>query len=222
MKRYAIIVAGGKGTRMGNDIPKQFIEIAGKPILAHTIENFYRFDPNIDLIIVLPQNQQEYWKRLCAVHRITIPHLVVKGGETRFHSVLNGLSLIPDEGIVAIHDGVRPLTAHRVIENCFHVAEEKGGAIPVLPLTDSLRQIFPDKSSKAVDRTAFVAVQTPQTFRVEEIKKAYKLPYNAAFPDDASVYEAAGYIPELVEGNRENLKITLPVDLAIAEIGLKE
>ena len=104
MKRYAIIVAGGKGTRMGNDIPKQFIEIAGKPILAHTIENFYRFDPNIDLIIVLPQNQQEYWKRLCAVHRITIPHLVVKGGETRCHSVLNGLSLIPDEGIVAIHD----------------------------------------------------------------------------------------------------------------------
>ena len=234
MKRYAIIVAGGKGTRMGNDIPKQFIEIAGKPILAHTIENFYRFDPNIDLIIVLPQNQQEYWKRLCAVHRITIPHLVVKGGETRFHSVLNGLSLIPDEGIVAIHDGVRPLTAHRVIENCFHVAEEKGGAIPVLPLTDSLRQIFPDKSSKAVDRTAFVAVQTPQTSRVEEIKKAYrtlsrkyhpdayKLPYNDTFTDDASVYEAAGYIPELVEGNRENLKITLPVDLAIAEIGLKE
>ena len=152
----------------------------------------------------------------------TIPHLVVKGGETRFHSVLNGLSLIPDEGIVAIHDGVRPLTAHRVIENCFHVAEEKGGAIPVLPLTDSLRQIFPDKSSKAVDRTAFVAVQTPQTFRVEEIKKAYKLPYNDTFTDDASVYEAAGYIPELVEGNRENLKITLPVDLAIAEIRLKE
>ena len=185
MKRYAIIVAGGKGTRMRNDIPKQFIEIAGKPILAHTIENFYRFDPNIDLIIVLPQNQQEYWKRLCTVHRITIPHLVVKGGETRFHSVLNGLSLIPDEGIVAIHDGVRPLTAHRVIENCFHVAEEKGGAIPVLPLTDSLRQIFPDKSSKAVDRTAFVAVQTPQTFRVEEIKKAYKLPYNDTFTDDA-------------------------------------
>ena len=108
------------------------------------------------------------------------------------------------------------------IENCFHVAEEKGGAIPVLPLTDSLRQIFPDKSSKAVDRTAFVAVQTPQTFRVEEIKKAYKLPYNDTFTDDASVYEAAGYIPELVEGNRENLKITLPVDLAIAEIGLKE
>ena len=102
------------------------------------------------------------------------------------------------------------------------VAEEKGGAIPVLPLTDSLRQIFPDKSSKAVDRTAFVAVQTPQTFRVEEIKKAYKLPYNDTFTDDASVYEAAGYIPELVEGNRENLKITLPVDLAIAEIGLKE
>ena len=182
MKRYAIIVAGGKGTRMGNDIPKQFIEIAGKPILAHTIENFYRFDPNIDLIIVLPQNQQEYWKRLCSIHRITIPHLVVKGGETRFHSVLNGLS----------------------------------------PLTDSLRQIFPDKSSKAVNRTAFVAVQTPQTFRVEEIKKAYKLPYNDTFTDDASVYEAAGYIPELVEGNRENLKITLPVDLAIAEIGLKE
>ena len=150
-----IIVAGGKGTRMGNDIPKQFIEIAGKPILAHTIENFYRFDPNIDLIIVLPQNQQEYWKTAMPRFTESHPHPVVKG-EKYVSSGSNGLSLYPDEGIVAIHDGVRPPTAHRVIENCFHVAEEKGGAIPVLPLTDSLRQIFPDKSSKAVDRTAFV------------------------------------------------------------------
>ena len=220
--KYVLIVAGGKGLRMGCELPKQFLPIGGKPVLMRTIEAFYAYNPEIRIILVLPRNQQSYWNELCRKHDFSIPHHIADGGETRFHSVLNGLSLIPDEGIVAIHDGVRPLTAHRVIENCFHVAEEKGGAIPVLPLTDSLRQIFPDKSSKAVDRTAFVAVQTPQTFRVEEIKKAYKLPYNDTFTDDASVYEAAGYIPELVEGNRENLKITLPVDLAIAEIGLKE
>ena len=220
--KYVLIVAGGKGLRMGCELPKQFLPIGGKPVLMRTIEAFYAYNPEIRIILVLPRNQQSYWNELCRKHDFSIPHHIANGGETRFHSVLNGLSLIPDEGIVAIHDGVRPLTAHRVIENCFHVAEEKGGAIPVLPLTDSLRQIFPDKSSKAVDRTAFVAVQTPQTFRVEEIKKAYKLPYNDTFTDDASVYEAAGYIPELVEGNRENLKITLPVDLAIAEIRLKE
>ena len=220
--KYVLIVAGGKGLRMGCELPKQFLPIGGKPVLMRTIEAFYAYNPEIRIILVLPRNQQSYWNELCRKHDFSIPHHIADGGETRFHSVLNGLSLIPDEGIVALHDGVRPLTAHRVIENCFHVAEEKGGAIPVLPLTDSLRQIFPDKSSKAVDRTAFVAVQTPQTFRVEEIKKAYKLPYNDTFTDDASVYEAAGYIPELVEGNRENLKITLPVDLAIAEIGLKE
>lgn len=218
MKRYAIIVAGGKGTRMGSELPKQFLTLAGKPILAHTLDNFYRFDPSMELVVVLPDSQQEYWKQLCLQYHIAIPHHIASGGETRFHSVRNGLALLPDEGVVAIHDGVRPLVAHSVIERCFEVAREQGGAIPTLPLTDSLRQILPDGSSRAEERSRFVTVQTPQTFRCCEIKRAYELPYRDSFTDDASVYEAAGYTPRLVEGNRENLKITHPIDLALAEI----
>lgn len=218
MKRYAIIVAGGKGTRMGSELPKQFLTLAGKPILAHTLDSFYRFDPTIELVVVLPASQQEYWKQLCADYRIDIPHRIASGGETRFHSVRNGLALLPDEGLVAIHDGVRPLVAHAVIEACFQTAQTYGGAIPTLPLTDSLRQILPEGNSRAEDRSRFVTVQTPQTFRCREIKQAYDQPYRATFTDDASVYEAAGYTPHLVQGNRENLKITLPIDLALAEI----
>lgn len=222
MKRYAIIVAGGKGTRMGSDVPKQFMAIAGKPILAHTIEKFHRFDSSMELIVVLPAEQQTYWKQLCADYGITVPHHIANGGETRFHSVRNGLSLITSDGLVAIHDGVRPLVSTSVIETCFQVAEEKGGAIPVMPLVDSLRQIEPGGNSRAVDRSRFVTVQTPQTFRVELLKRAYTQPYDPTFTDDASVYEAAGYTPSLVDGNRENLKITLPMDLALAEILLKQ
>lgn len=218
MKRYAIIVAGGRGTRMGSELPKQFLRLAGKPILAHTLDNFYRFDPTIELVVVLPASQQAYWKALCQEFHIDIPHRIASGGETRFHSVHNGLALLPDEGLVAIHDGVRPLVAHTVIERCFAAAQQYGGAIPALPLTDSLRQLGPDGSSLAVDRSRFVTVQTPQTFRCREIKEAYDQPYRETFTDDASVYEAAGYAPRLVEGNRENLKITLPIDLALAEI----
>lgn len=218
MKRYAIIVAGGKGTRMGSELPKQFLTLAGKPILAHTLDSFYRFDPTIELVVVLPASQQEYWKQLCADYHIDIPHRIASGGETRFHSVRNGLALLPDEGLVAIHDGVRPLVAHAVIEACFQAAQTYGGAIPTLPLTDSLRQILPEGNSRAEDRSRFVTVQTPQTFRCREIKQAYDQPYRATFTDDASVYEAAGYTPHLVQGNRENLKITLPIDLALAEI----
>lgn len=218
MKRYAIIVAGGKGTRMGSELPKQFLPVAGKPVLAHTLENFYRFDPSMELVVVLPAEQQAYWRQLCAECHIAVPHRIAAGGETRFHSVRNGLSLLPDDGLVAIHDGVRPLVAHEVIGRCFSTAEACGGAIPALPLTDSLRQILSDDASRAVDRSRFVAVQTPQTFRCNEIKRAYEQPYQPTFTDDASVYESAGFAPRLVEGNRENLKITLPVDLALAEI----
>ena len=217
MKRYAIIVAGGKGTRMGNDIPKQFIEIAGKPILAHTIENFYRFDPNIDLIIVLPQNQQEYWKRLCSIHRITIPHLVVKGGETRFHSVKNGLECINSEkeALVAVHDGVRPFVAQEVISECFSVAFEKEAVIPVVDVVETVRQVA-DESSKTVDRNLYKLVQTPQVFHLQLLKKAYSQPYTPLFTDDASVVEALGKEVFLVKGNRENIKITTPFDIKVA------
>ena len=201
---------------------KTILAIAGKPILAHTIEKFHRFDSSMELIVVLPAEQQTYWKQLCADYGITVPHHIANGGETRFHSVRNGLSLITSDGLVAIHDGVRPLVSTSVIETCFQVAEEKGGAIPVMPLVDSLRQIEPGGNSRAVDRSRFVTVQTPQTFRVELLKRAYTQPYDPTFTDDASVYEAAGYTPSLVDGNRENLKITLPMDLALAEILLKQ
>ncbi len=221
MKRYAIIVAGGKGLRMGLDTPKQFLEVAGRPVLAHTLACFHRFDPEMDLILVLPAEQQAYWQELCQRYGIDIPHRIATGGETRFHSVRNGLTLVDEDGLVAIHDGVRPLVAPEVIAKCFRTAEEKGGAIPTLPSTDSLRQFRPDGSSHAVNRAEFVTVQTPQTFRVDKIKRAYQQPYLDSFTDDASVYEAAGYAPSLVEGNRENLKITLPADLLLAEILLK-
>ncbi len=218
MKRYAIIVAGGKGLRMGHDTPKQFLVVAGRPVLAHTLACFHRFDPEMDIILVLPAEQQAYWQELCQRYNISIPHRIASGGETRFHSVRNGLSLVDTDGIVAIHDGVRPLVSPEVIAQCFATAEEKGGAIPTLPSTDSLRQLLPDGTSQAVNRAEFVAVQTPQTFQVKEIKLAYEQPYRDTFTDDASVYEAAGYSPMLVEGNRENLKITLPADLLLAEI----
>ena len=214
MKRYAIIVAGGKGTRMGNDIPKQFIEIAGKPILAHTIENFYRFDPNIDLIIVLPQNQQEYWKRLCAVHRITIPHLVVKGGETRFHSVKNGLALVEAPGLVGVHDGVRPFVSLEVIRRCYELAEQHKAVIPVVDVVETLRHLT-DAGSETVSRTEYKLVQTPQGFEVELLKQAYGQEFTPFFTDDASVVEAMGVPVYLAEGNRENIKITTPFDLKI-------
>ncbi len=221
MKQYAIIVAGGKGLRMGYDTPKQFLEVAGLPVLAHTLKQFHSFDPEMELILVLPAEQQAYWSELCSRYDIDIPHRIATGGATRFHSVSNGLALITGDGVVAIHDGVRPLVPHSVIADCFHTAEERGSAIPTLPSTDSLRQLLPDGSSRAVNRAKFVTVQTPQTFRVDEIKRAYEHPYCDSFTDDASVYEAAGYTPALVEGNRENLKITLPADLLLAETLLK-
>ncbi len=221
MNRYTIIVAGGKGLRMGKEIPKQFLVVAGRPVLAHTLENFHRFDPHMELVVVLPVAQQNYWRELCTEYNITVPHRIANGGETRFHSVSNGLALIPDEGLVAIHDGVRPLVSHEVIEACFHIAEERGGAIPVLPMTDSLRQLQPNQASQSVNRADYVSVQTPQTFRVNEIKRAYNAPYKDCFTDDASVYESAGYTPALVQGNRENLKVTLPADLLLADILLQ-
>ncbi len=221
MKRYAIIVAGGKGLRMGHDTPKQFLEVAGLPVLAHTLERFHSFDPEIELIVVLPAEQQAYWRELCTRYAINIPHRIAAGGESRFYSVRNGLALISDHGVVAIHDGVRPLVAHSVIADCFNVAEEKGSAIPTLSSTDSLRQRLPDGTTRAVNRAEFVMVQTPQTFRVDDIKRAYEQPYRDSFTDDASVYEAAGYTPTLVKGNQENLKITLPSDLLLAETLLK-
>ena len=220
MKKFVIIVAGGSGTRMGTEIPKQFLELGGKPVLMHTIQAFYNYDPECDLILVLPSPQQEYWAGLCLKYEFSFPHQIVSGGETRFHSVRNGLGQVKGEGIVFIHDGVRPLVGRSTIERCFETARKSGNAIPVLAVNESLRKLEGSKNM-AVDRSLYFSVQTPQTFRSEQIREAFRQDYNPAFTDDASVVEKAGFAIQMVEGNRENIKITTPEDLIVAEALLK-
>jgi 2-C-methyl-D-erythritol 4-phosphate cytidylyltransferase len=216
MKKFVIIVAGGSGSRMGTLIPKQFIVLAGKAVLMHTIQVFYDYDPMSEIILVLPENQHDFWNQLCGEHRFKLPHKVVTGGETRFHSVKNGLSQVDSEGIVFIHDGVRPLVSQATLERCYNKASLSGNAIPVLPVTESLRKIN-GELSVAVDRSDYFSVQTPQTFRSEVILKSFQQPYEQSFTDDASVAEKAGFEIHLVEGNPENIKITTPTDLIFAQ-----
>jgi 2-C-methyl-D-erythritol 4-phosphate cytidylyltransferase len=216
MKKFVVIVAGGSGSRMGTEIPKQFLELCGKPVLMHTIQVFYDFDPESSIILVLPEDQQQFWKRLCLKHSFTVSHQIVSGGKTRFHSVLNGLSQIGSEGIVFIHDGVRPLVNPETLRRCLETARKFGNAIPVLPVNESLRKMEGEKNI-SVDRSLYFSVQTPQTFRSEQILEAFKQDYDPVFTDDASVAEKAGFAIQMVEGNRENIKITTPIDLVIAE-----
>jgi 2-C-methyl-D-erythritol 4-phosphate cytidylyltransferase len=214
--RIAIIVAGGKGVRMNSDIPKQFIEIQGKPVLMHTIEVFHRFDDTMQLILVLPEVQIGFWKELCKKHNFTLIHQIVSGGKTRFNSVKNGLGFIETPSLVAIHDGVRPLVSIETISSCFEAAEKFDAVVPVFDLVESIRQIT-ENGSQTVDRNAYKLVQTPQVFDAELLKKAYEQDFSDIFTDDASVVEATGTKVHLVEGNRENIKITTEFDLIIAE-----
>ena len=215
-KRSALIVAGGVGNRMQSPIPKQFLELNKKPILFHTLEKFYQFDEKIQLVLVLPDHQMNYWEKLCKEYKFKVKHTLVAGGETRFDSVSNGLKHIPDDHFVAIHDGVRPMVSMQVVNRCFRVASKSGSAIPVITLNESLRQVD-DESSNIIDRDQIRIVQTPQTFKADLIKSAYKLENRPEFTDDASVYEANGGHVKLVSGNRENIKITQPLDLKVAE-----
>jgi len=214
--KIAIIVAGGKGTRMQAEIPKQFIEIHGKPVLMHTLEAFHRYDDSIQLILVLPASQLNAWKKLCLKHAFLLPHQIVSGGETRYNSVLNGLSQIKTPALIAVHDGVRPFVSNGTIKRCFDEAEKHGSAIPVIDIVDSIRQIT-KTGSQSVDRTNYKLVQTPQVFDSEILKKAYEQDFSTLFTDDASVVEALGLKITLVEGNRENIKITTAFDLILAE-----
>lgn len=216
---YLIVVAGGKGLRMGGDVPKQFQLLGGLPILMHTLNRMQEAAPDATLILVLPEQQQSYWKELCTQYRFTVPHLLANGGETRFHSVQNGLALVPDDaqGVVGIHDGVRPFVSAQVIQRCMQKANEHGAVIPVIPVVDTVRQLTGDGSC-TVNRDHYKLVQTPQTFRIDVIKKAYLQPYHAGFTDDASVVEAMGCAVTLVEGNRENIKITTPFDKLVGEM----
>lgn len=219
MTAYAIIVAGGKGLRMGGDVPKQFVPIGGKPVLMHTIDAFRNAIDGIQIILVLPVEQQNYWQKLCNDYKFTSPTLIANGGETRYHSVKNGLALVPalDGLIVGIHDGVRPFVSTETIQHCYSAASKGKAVVPVVPVVETLREILPDGNSITQPRDAYRLVQTPQTFPATLLHKAYQQPYSEAFTDDASVVEALGEKITLIEGNRENIKLTTPSDLRFAE-----
>jgi 2-C-methyl-D-erythritol 4-phosphate cytidylyltransferase len=216
---YIIIVAGGKGLRMGSEIPKQFLPIGGKPVLMRTLERFREYSEDIQIILVLPEAQQDYWHQLCQEYHFDVEYTLANGGQTRFHSVQNGLTKVPDDaiGVVGVHDGVRPFPSIEVIRNCYTTAREKKAVIPVIPVVETVRHLEGEQS-KTVPRDAYRLVQTPQTFDIQLLKAANRQPYNDGFTDDASVVEAFGYDITLVEGNRENIKITTPYDLKIAEV----
>jgi 2-C-methyl-D-erythritol 4-phosphate cytidylyltransferase len=215
-----IIVAGGKGLRMGGDFPKQFIAIGGKPILMRTIEAFYQFDKSIRIIVVLNKDFREHWQKLCKSYGFSLAHEVVDGGENRFESVKNGLPLI-QEGLVAVHDAVRPFVSTELIDNCFRMAGTHMAVAPVIEPSDSLRELTNGDNSRIVDRSRYRLVQTPQVFNTILLRQAYTQPFRQSFTDDASVVEAIGIQIHLVEGERSNIKITTPFDLQLAEVILK-
>lgn len=225
---YALIVAGGKGTRFQSKLPKQFLELNGKPILLHTLEAFYRYSDKIKVILVLPEDDFPLWNTISLKHGFNKPLVLQSGGDSRFQSVKKGLDKISGEGLVAIHDGVRPLVHEDLIRTSFRMAAIHQSAVAAVPLKDSIRMLDPEDlrdgnplqgnyKSKAVDRSTFRLIQTPQTFQVSLIKKAYAISENAALTDDASVVEKAGHPVFLVEGNYENIKITTREDLMFAQ-----
>lgn len=219
--QYIIVVAGGRGTRMGGNLPKQFLPLVNSTVLMHTLDRMAVAMPQAQLILALPHDQQEEWQRLCNEYGYNRPHKIVDGGETRFHTVSNALALVPEGAVVAIHDGVRPLVSVEVVRNAFTTAQQCGSAIPVMPVVESLRIVNAD-TSQAVERSAYRSVQTPQVFDSTLLKAAYATPYCDSFTDDASVYEHAGHKVALIDGNRENIKITIPQDIALAEILLTQ
>ena len=221
MDTYVIILAGGIGSRMESAIPKQFIPIDGKPVIMHTIQTFRDFDPKMEIILALPEVHTSLWKDLCREFNFGVEHQIVRGGRERYFSVKNALDRIPDEAIVLIHDGVRPLVSAKTIDRVRQGAIEKGNAIPYITSPDSLRKIENGKSI-AVDRSKFVRIQTPQGFQAKKIKYAYKGDFKPFFTDDASVLESTGETIVLVLGNNRNIKITQPIDLVIVESLLKE
>lgn len=215
--KYVLIVAGGKGLRMGTELPKQFLPIGGKPVLMRTLEAFYTYNSEIQIILVLPQSQQDYWKQLCREYHFLVPHAIADGGETRFHSVKNGLALVNAPGLVGVHDGVRPFVSQEVISRCYDLAAEKRAVIPVIDVVETVRHLE-GEGSVTVNRDDYKLVQTPQVFDAELLKQAYDQPYTTHFTDDASVVESLGVSVVLTAGNRENIKITTPFDLKIATV----
>ncbi|MDZ4666411.1 MAG: 2-C-methyl-D-erythritol 4-phosphate cytidylyltransferase [bacterium] len=220
MKKYALIVAGGKGLRMGTEIPKQFLELNGLPVLMHTLKAFRQIE-GIHLILVLPALHFAFWKDLCARHHFDLPHQLVAGGDTRFESVKNGLSQIEDtDSLVAIHDGVRPLVSEKIIEDCYAIALQKGNGIAVVPSKDSIRK-QELLNNHSVNRANYYLVQTPQCFQTKLIQAAYQTTFEDNFTDDASVLEATGVEINMMTGDYRNIKITAQEDLIVAEALLK-
>lgn len=221
MAQHSIIItAGGTGQRMGSTVPKQFLPLAGKPLLFHTLERFAGFDPQAELILSLPANWHDYWKELCNSHDFTLPHQLVAGGKERFHSIRNALEFCTG-ALIAVHDGVRPLVEQETIRTCFAQAGLHGAAIPVIAVQESLRQVT-GATSQAVLRADYRLVQTPQVFQSAILRRAYTADYHAGITDDASLVEALGVTIMLVAGTQENIKITTPVDLQLAELILRK
>ena len=228
MSDYAIIVAGGKGLRMGGEVPKQFLPVKNMPVLMRTLMRFHEYDETLNIILVLPKDQQAYWQSLCRQYAFSVPYQLADGGPTRFHSVQNGLALVPDDadGVVGVHDGVRPFVSVEVIGRCYELARSRGAVVPVVPVVETVRQLEPSAEqgeevsvpSHTVPRDHYRLVQTPQTFSIQLLKAAFRQPYCDAFTDDASVVESYGHPVSLAEGNRENIKLTTPYDMLVAEV----
>lgn len=216
MHRSTIIVAGGSGKRLGGPVPKQFQTVKGRPLLMWTIEAFHRFDPSMQLIVVLPQTHFDIWKALCMGHRFFINHEVVAGGEQRWHSVKAGLEKVGHDGLVAVHDGVRPLVRVDLIARCFDAADQQAAAIPVVPVVPSIRETTAD-GSRALDRSKLLAVQTPQCFHADLLRRAFEQPYDPAFTDEATLVERLGVKVALVEGEENNIKVTNAMDMRVVE-----
>ena len=212
-----IIVAGGKGLRMGGDIPKQFLPVGGKPILMRTIDRFLQYDEKMQVVLVLPESQQDYWRTLCDEYHFSQPYTLANGGETRFHSVKNGLvKVAPDALLIGVHDGVRPFVSLDTIRATYDEASRSEAVVPVIEVVETVRHLV-DGKSITVPRSDYRLVQTPQVFSASLLRQAYEQPYTDFFTDDASVVERLGHPVTLVPGNRENIKITTPFDLTIAE-----
>ena len=218
MKRTALIVAAGSGSRMGGDMPKQYLPLKGKPVIVHTLEKFRQFDPRMKIVVVVARAHQELWEQIARSYVIAGDISLATGGASRFDSVKNGLDLINEECLVGIHDAVRPLVGKDTLERCYDAAEIEGSGIPVLGMDDSIRMLDGQGSSLPMDRSRLKRVQTPQVFRSGQIKEAYQQAFNPGFTDDASVYETCFGQLTLVEGNPENIKITTPMDLKLAEL----
>ncbi len=219
-KKTVIITAGGIGKRMGSDLPKQFLMLDERPVLAHCLDRFYHFDENIQILVTLPDTWKSYWEGLCRKHGIKIPHTLIDGGKERFHSIQNAMKLATGD-LIAVHDGVRPLISRKLIFDAFQLAEETGSALPVVPVKESVRYVE-KLETRSLNRKNYFTVQTPQVFRREILEKAYAQPYHEGITDDASLAEEAGYDIKLFEGEEFNVKITTPLDLKLIRLVYEE